>query len=405
MGEEKQTLMAVADALARVLGGVSVLPSETVSLNDAAGRVLAEDVSARVDHPPADVSSMDGYAVRSPDVAAVPVTLKLVGESSAGSGFEGTVGPGETSRIFTGAPLPEGADTVVIQEDTERDGDSVTMLESSHAGRYVRPAGLDFKKGQTLLKAGTVLQARHIGLAAGMNVPELTVRRKPRVALLSNGNELVEPGEPAGPHQIINSNTFALAAFVRDCGGEPVNLGIARDTVESLREKIVEAQKTDLLVTMGGASVGDYDLVQQVLGKEGFDLGFYRIAMRPGKPLIFGHMGKLPVLGLPGNPVSVGVTAMIFLKPALETMLGIPRENRPAETALLGCDLGENDRRQDYLRSSLSFDGNGNRVATPFDKQDSSMMANLARADCLVVRAPHAPAITQGERVEIVLLP
>ncbi|MEX2450025.1 MAG: gephyrin-like molybdotransferase Glp [Rhodospirillales bacterium] len=409
MGEEKQTLMAVADALARVLEGVTELAAERVGLNEAAGRVLAEDVVARLDHPPADVSSMDGYAVRSEDVATVPVTLKLIGESSAGSGFAGTVGPGETARIFTGAPLPKGADTVVIQEDTERpetgNGDSVTMLESSHAGRYVRPAGLDFKKGQVLLKAGTVLRARHIGLAAGMNVPELTVRRKPRVALLSNGNELVEPGEPVGPNQIINSNTFALAAFVRDCGGEPVNLGIARDTVESLREKIAEAQTTDLLVTMGGASVGDYDLVQQVLGTEGFDLGFYRIAMRPGKPLIFGHMGTLPVLGLPGNPVSVGVTALIFLKPAIEVMLGIARDTAPPETALLGCDLGENDRRQDYLRARLGFDETGRRVVTPFGKQDSSMMATLAAADCLIVRAPHAPATKKGEPVEIVFLP
>ncbi len=408
-GEEKQELIPVADALKRVLSGVSVLSTEEVPLSKAAGRVLAEDVAARVSHPPADVSSMDGYAVRSADVATVPAPLKLIGESSAGDGFDGAVGAGQCARIFTGAPVPQGADAVVIQEDTDRVDDTVIMKESSKAGRYIRPAGLDFKKDQVLLEAGTVLSARHVGLAAGMNVPILKVQRKPKVALLGNGNELVEPGNPVGPHQIINSNTVAMMAFVTACGGEPIDLGIARDTVESLKEKMLQAQEADLLVTMGGASVGDYDLVQQVLGDQGFDLGFYRIAMRPGKPLIFGHMtgktGPLPVLGLPGNPVSVGVTALLFMKPALEVMLGIAQDNKPIETALLGRDLPENDRRQDYLRSRLSYDTDGQRIATPFDKQDSSMMATLAHADCLIVRAPLAPAIGKGARVTIIPLP
>jgi len=403
-GEARQTLMPVADALKRVLAGVHKLGTEVVPLSKAAGRVLAEDVKARVSHPPADVSSMDGYAVRAADVVSVPATLKLIGESSAGDGFAGSVGPGECARIFTGAPVPDGADAIVIQEDTDKDGDAITMKESSKAGRYIRPAGLDFKKDQVLLTQGMRLSARHIGLAAGMNVPQLTVYRKPKVALLGNGNELIEPGNEVGPHQILNSNTVALMAFVAAIGGEPVDLGIARDTVESLKEKITAAQDCDLLVTMGGASVGDYDLVQQVLGGEGFDLDFYRIAMRPGKPLIFGHIGKQPVLGLPGNPVSVGVTSLVFLKPALEKMLGLSPEDKPVATAILGSDLEENDRRQDYLRARLSYAENGERIATPFNKQDSSMMATLAHADCLIVRSPHAEAIQQGSRVEIIEL-
>jgi molybdopterin molybdotransferase len=403
-GEAKQTLMPVVDALKRVLSGVQTLSTEDVPLSVAAGRVLAEDVKARVSHPPADVSSMDGYAVRAADVASVPASLSLIGESSAGDGFDGSVGAGQCARIFTGAPVPGGADAIVIQEDTDRDGDTVIMKERSKAGRYIRPAGLDFKKDQVLLETGTLLSARHVGLAAGMNVPTLKVQRKPKVALLGNGNELVEPGNSVGPHQIINSNTVAMMAFVAACGAEPIDLGIARDTVESLKEKMTAAQDTDLLVTMGGASVGDYDLVQQVLGDKGFDLDFYRIAMRPGKPLIFGHMNGLPVLGLPGNPVSVSVTALVFMKPALEKMLGIAQDSNPTETALLGSDLSENDRRQDYLRSKLSFDHNGERIATPFSKQDSSMMATLAHADCLIVRAPHATTLEKGSRVEIILL-
>ena len=397
-------MISVAEALAHVTSGVRLLSAEQVGVADALGRVLAEDVSSRVAYPPAAVSAMDGYAVRAADVAEAPATLRRIGETAPGARFPGTVGPGETVRIFTGAPVPEGADAIVIQENTESEGDSVTMLEGVPAGKFVRPAGLDFDKDQVLLRAGMVLSARDVGLAAAMNVPWLKVRRRPRIAHMATGNEVVMPGEPLGPDQIISSNSLALGAYVKALGGEPINLGIARDDEESLRGILAGARGADLLVTLGGASVGEYDLVRKVLGDEGLDLTFFKVAMRPGKPLVFGRLGDVPVLGLPGNPVSVGVTSVVFLKPAMEVMLGIRRAEGPAATALLGRDLGENDRRQEYMRATVDVDGDGALVATPFDAQDSAMMAGLARADCLVVRPPHAPPAKAGERVEIIRL-
>ena len=397
-------MISVAEALAKVTEGIEPVSDEQVPLAAALGRVLAEDLVSRLTHPPADVSAMDGYAVRAEDVGEVPATLKQIGISAAGAGFEGSVGGGETVRIFTGAPLPDGADAVVIQEDTDAEGDTITIKETAPPGHFVRPAGLDFKKGDTLLSSGTVLTARDIGLAAAMNVPWLRVRRQPRIAYTATGDEVVMPGEPLGPDQIISSNSVAMGAYIRVLGGKPVNLGIARDNEESLRQVLDGAKGADLLVTIGGASVGDYDLVRKVLGEEGMDLGFYKVAMRPGKPLIFGRLGEVPVLGLPGNPVSAGVTAVIFLKPMIERMLGIPVGDAPPPSAILGADLDANDRRQDYLRARLSHDPDGNLVATPFDKQDSAMLSRLAQAGCLVVRAPGAPPAKQGDRVEILLL-
>lgn len=397
-------MIPVAEALARVTAGVRPVAAEQVALGDALGRVLAEDVAARLSHPPAAVSSMDGYAVRAADVATVPAKLTLIGESAAGAGFKGKVGARECVRIFTGAPLPEGTDAVVIQEDANADGATVTMNERATPGQWVRPAGLDFTAGQVLLKAGRVLSARDIGLAAAMNVPWLRVRRRPRVAIIATGDEVVMPGDPVGPDQIVSSNSVALAAYVKALGGEPINLGIARDTAESLKALVAGVKGADLLVTSGGASVGDYDLIRSVLGQEGLEITFYKIAMRPGKPLIFGRLGETPMLGLPGNPVSAGVCSVIFLKPAMEVMLGIDRRDGPAPTALLGRDLGANDKREDYLRATLSVETDGQLVATPFDKQDSSMMAFLAQADCLVVRPPFAPPAKKGERVRIVPL-
>ncbi len=397
-------MISVEEALAQVLSDIVLLPAEQVGLAQALGRVLAWDVASRVSHPPTAVSAMDGDAVISGDVARVPATLERIGESAAGQGFAAALGPGQTVRIFTGAPVPEGADAIVIQEDTEAHGNKVTCKEKALPGRHIRPKGLDFEAGETLLRAGSVLTARDVGLAASMNVPWLAVRRRPRVAILATGDELVMPGDPLGPEQIISSNSLALAAYVEALGGEPLNLGIARDSAESLNALLDGALDSDLLVTLGGASVGDHDLVQQVLKDRGLDLSFYRVAMRPGKPLIYGRLGRIPVLGLPGNPVSAGVTTVVFLKPALEAMLGIRRDGDPGATALLGRNLSENDQRQDYLRAALGLDGDGERIATPFDAQDSAMMARLARADCLVVRPPHAPAAKKGERVRIIPL-
>ena len=397
-------MIPVEEARRRILEALAPLPAETVGLDVALGRVLAAPVVARVSHPPSDVSAMDGYAVRAADVAEAPVTLACIGAAPAGAAFEGTLGPGQAVRIFTGGPMPRGADSVVIQEDTKADGEQVEVQESVTAGRYVRPAGLDFRAGDEGVAAGRRLSVRDIGLAAAMNVPWLQVTRRPRVALLATGDEVVMPGEPLGASQIIGSNSLALAAFVEACGGEAINLGIARDNLESLKGLATGARGADLLVTTGGVSVGEHDLVRDALTAEGFDLGFWKIAMRPGKPLLFGRIAGTPLLGLPGNPVSTLVCATVFLRPALEALLGLAELERPPETALLAADLAANDRRQDYLRARLSRDSQGRRLAAPFARQDSSMMATLAEADCLVVRAPHAPAAKAGTPVEILPL-
>ena len=399
-------MLSVDDALARILGALTPLPAEQVAVSDGLGRVLAEDVAARRTQPPAAMSAMDGYAVRAVDVKTVPVILKVIGQAPAGDAFAGTVGAGEAVRIFTGGPLPDGADAIVIQEDTEAGDGTVTVLESTEAGRFVRPAGLDFKAGDVRLKAGRALTARDVGLAAAMNVPWLMVRRRPRVAILATGDEIVMPGDPIGPNQIVSSNSIALAAAVRVLGGEPCMLGIAPDDRDGLAAMASGAAGADLLLTSGGASVGDHDLVQSVLGEIGFELDFWKIAMRPGKPLIFGHVGDTPVLGLPGNPVSALVCAMIYLRPALARMLGAAdAETAPRLTARLTESLPENDERQDYLRARLDNDPDGRLAVTPFSRQDSSMLAMLAAADCLILRAPHAPALDAGTAIEVLPIP
>lgn len=399
-------MLAVADARDRILGAMRPLPAEQVSITEALGRVLAEDVAARRSQPPKAVSAMDGYAVRSADVESAPIVLRVIGDIPAGSAFDGRVGPGEAVRIFTGAPVPADADAIVIQENTEAGDGSVTIGKSAAAGAYIRPAGLDFTEGDVLLRAGRVLTARDVGLAAAMNRPWLMVRRRPRVAILATGDEIAMPGDPLGPNQILSSNSVALAAAIRVFGGDPHSLGIAPDDREALAAMVSGAAGSDFLVTSGGASVGDHDLIQSVLGDLGFSLDFWKIAMRPGKPLIFGHIGDTPVLGLPGNPVSAMVCALIFLAPALARMLGIPEEGAFTPTvARLTEALGENDERQDYLRGQLSESADGGLAVTPFSRQDSSMFATLAAADCLIVRAPHAPALEAGAAVDVLRMP
>ncbi|MCW8969943.1 MAG: molybdopterin molybdotransferase MoeA [Rhodospirillales bacterium] len=395
-------MISVAEAFEKVTGGVARLPSEVVGIENALGRVLAEDVASRVTQPPVAVSSMDGYAVRAIDITAPPVKMNVSGESAAGSETPGTLSPGTAIRIFTGAPVPEGADAVVMQEDTKRDGDSVIINVSVNSGNFIRPAGMDFSEGEVLLRTGKVMTARDIGLAAAMNVPWLRVTRKPRIAILATGNEVVMPGEAKSQNQIFSSNSLSLAAQVTALGGEPINLGIARDDEDSLHLMASGAKGADMLVTIGGASVGDYDLVRKVLGEDGLELGFYKVAMRPGKPLIFGMIEGTPMIGVPGNPVSANVTAALFLRAAMEVMLGIDGHHHEShDSAILGHDLDANDQRQDYLRARLETDANGQVTAIPFDKQDSALLARLAEADCLIIRPPHAEAAKKGEIVPI----
>jgi molybdopterin molybdotransferase len=398
-------VISVEEARSRILAKVGLMPTETISIAEAHNRVLAEDVIARVTQPPNDVSAMDGYAVRAADVADVPARLKVVGESAAGKAFDGDTGPRQAVRIFTGAPVPAGADTIVIQEDTERDGDTITVLQGAGAGTYVRPAGLDFSAGEVGLRAGRRLTARDIGLAAAMNVPWFSVRRKPRIALLATGDEIVRPGDPLGPDQIVSSNTLALAGLIRASGAEAIDLGIATDDETSLRSMAAGARGADMLITLGGASVGDRDLIRSVLGEEGLEIDFWRIAMRPGKPLIWGRISDIPMLGLPGNPVSSLVCGLVYLRPAIGRMLGLTDdESSDFSRAVLGTDLAANDQRQDYLRATIERGKNGEIIATPFGKQDSSMLSRLARSDCLILRSPHAPPAQKGDEVTIIRL-
>ena len=398
-------MLSVKEARTRILAAITPMPTEQIGLSNGLGRVLAEDIASRRTQPPTAVSAMDGYAVRAQDVSTVPVTLKISGHAPAGGSHDDVLGAGEAVRIFTGGPVPDGADAIVIQENTDSDGITVTVKESSPAGHYIRPAGLDFRTGDVILRAGDALTARNVGMAAAMNTPWLSVHRKPRIAILATGNEIVMPGDPIGPNQIVSSNSLALAAMIEASGAEPILLGIAPDKSNELSAMAAAAHGADMLVTTGGASVGDHDLIQSVLGDNGLEVDFWKIAMRPGKPLIFGDIKGTPLLGLPGNPVSTLVCGIIFLIPALQKMLGQSERESSLETAILAVDLAQNDQREDYLRARLSYDDSGTRMATPFSKQDSSMLSRLVQADCLLVRPPNAPAAKTGSAVEILPMP
>lgn len=398
-------LLSVARALQQVLAQAEPLPAEEVPLAEANGLVLADDLKARRTQPPADVSAMDGYAVRAADVASVPVRLKVIGEVAAGRPFATALGPGEAARIFTGGVLPQAADTVVIQELTTRDGDTVVVQKPAALGRNVRLQGLDFRTGDRLLTKGHRLTPRDLQLAAGMNHPGVPVHRRPKLALFATGDELVPPGQEPAPGQIVYSNGFALAALARAEGAAVIDLGVVGDKLDDTIAKVRRARESgaDILVTTGGASVGEYDLVQKAFAAEGMALSFWKVAMRPGRPLMHGKLGAMHVLGLPGNPVSAYVCAFLFLVPLIRRLAGRSDLAHPTETPVLGCDLAANDERADYLRASLSEGPNG-AVATPFPTQDSSMMAPLAKSDCLVIREPFAPPATAGSPCKIVRL-
>ena len=396
-------LMPVAEAKARILDGARPLPAETVPLAAAAGRVLARAVAATRDQPPFPASAMDGYAVRAADVATVPAALRVTGEAVAGRRFTGRVKAGEAVRIFTGAPVPEGADAIVIQENATRDGERLTVREGAPAGKFVRPAGLDFARGETVLAQAAVINARLVGLAAAMNRAALPVRRKPVVAILATGDELVKPGETPGRDQIIASSSLALAAFVRRFGGETLDLGIAPDRKAAIARAIARSAEADILITTGGASVGEHDLVRDTLADAGVRLDFWKIAMRPGKPLMFARRGRQRIIGFPGNPVSSLVCARVFLKPLLDRLLGLPDE-AAMQTALLAAPLPANDQREDYMRAVYAAAEDGARRVAAWAHQDSSMQRTLAISDCLIVRPPFAPALAAGETVPILAL-
>jgi molybdopterin molybdotransferase len=349
---------------------------------------------------------MDGYAVRASDVAAAPVTLKLVGEVAAGRPFGGTVGPGEAARIFTGGVMPRGADTVVIQEHTSRADGAVVVEKPTGSGRNVRPKGLDFAAGTVLLRLGHRLSDRDLALAAAMNHPHVPVHRRPKVAVLATGDELVMPGTAPAPGEIVYSNGFATMALAAREGCEIVDLGIAPDRLPETVAAIRRASQSgaDILVTSGGASVGDYDLVQQALAGEGLALSFWKIAMRPGRPMLHGRLGAMHVLGLPGNPVSSYVCAFLFLVPLIRRLMGRTDIAPVPQAAVLGGDLPENDERADYLRATLAKGPDGRPVATALPVQDSSMLAPLAAAGCLLIREPHAPPARAGSPCMILRL-
>ena len=398
-------LLPVQDALMRVLANAQVpLTSERVPLAECRGRTLAQDVAALRTQPPFPASAMDGYAVRAGDLASVPAQLTVIGESAAGRRFSGEVKAGQAVRIFTGAPVPEGADTILIQENTKAEGNSVTAFETETLGRYVRRAGLDFSAGDVLLKKGQRLGPTELALAAAMNHPALAVTRRPRVALLATGDELVRPGEEIGPDQIVASNTFAVRAYAENAGADVIDLGIAGDNFAAIEAAIraARAYGADVLVTLGGASVGDHDLVQTALAREGMELGFWRIAMRPGKPLMHGQIGDMRILGLPGNPVSAIVCGLLFLVPLVRALSGDPHAGDDrTEVAVLASDLPENDTRQDYLRARITGSSDGHPLVESFTRQDSSMLRILSEAQCLIVREAHAPAAKAGQTCRI----
>ena len=399
-------MMPVAEALARVLAAATPLPAVETPLMEAHGRVLAADLAALRSQPPADMSAMDGYAVRANDVATAPARLRLVGEVAAGHPFAGTIGPGEAARIFTGGVLPPGADTIVIQEHTRREGDTVVIDTATTKGRHVRTIGLDFARGAVLITKGRRLSDRDLALAAAMNHATVAAHPLPRIAVLATGDELVMPGATPGFGEVVYSNGFATMAMARRECCQVVDLGIAPDRLPETAAAVrrASAAGADILVTSGGASVGDYDLVQKALAAEGLTLSFWKVALRPGRPMMHGRLGAMHVLGLPGNPVSSYVCAVLFLLPLIRRLAGHAEVEPKLEPARLGCDLPANDERADYLRATLAPSDDGLPIAKPAPVQDSSMLTPLARADCLLVRAPHAPAARPGDPCRIIRL-
>ncbi|MBL8642645.1 MAG: molybdopterin molybdotransferase MoeA [Rhodospirillaceae bacterium] len=396
-------MISVSEARAKIVGALAPVGTETISVMDTLGRVLAENAVARIAHPTADVSAMDGYAVRAAD-ASLNATLNVVGTSAAGHPWGGSVGPGQAARIFTGAYVPQGADAIVLQEDTSVAGDAVTINEAAIRGKHIRTHGQDFKTGETVLHAPRRISFRDVGLMAAMNLPQVKVFKRPRIGVLSTGDEVVMPGDEVKHGQLVSANGPGLCAFVAAQGAVPVHLGIARDDAASLTKMASAAQDLDMLITTGGVSVGDHDLVAKVLGESGLEVNFHKIAMRPGKPLLFGHLKGTPFFGLPGNPVSAMVCAILYVGPALQKMQGLEGAAPATVKARLSVGMKANDKREDFVRATLERTETGELIATPYPKQDSAMITTLAKADGLVIRPPFAPQAQPGDAVDVIAL-
>lgn len=390
-------MIPVSEALERLFALVAPLDTELVPLTHAGGRVLAADVVATHVQPPFDAAAMDGYAVRRADLVR-GARLRLIGEAPAGTLFPGAVGPGEAVRIFTGGAMPDGADSVLIQENTDPAPNGIEVSAEPGPNAHVRPAGGDFDVGDRIV-APRRLTPADIALAAAMNAPQITVRRRPIVALVASGDELVPPGTALEPGKIVASNALGLKALFESIGAEVRLLPIARDTVESLTSVLRMADGADLIVTIGGASVGDRDLIAPVARGLGLDLAFHRVAMRPGKPLLAGRLGGATLVGLPGNPVSAMVCGLIFVCPMLRAMLGLAAEPAPRRAVPLTEDLAANGPREHYMRAVFQDDG-----VAPFAKQDSSLLSILSRADALIVRPPNDPPRAVGQTVDTIAM-
>lgn len=394
-------LLPVSEARSRILNSIKPLETEEISLSDALGRVLAKDAKAALTQPPFDASAMDGYAVRFEDINA---PLKVIGESQAGSSFDGVVGPGQAVRIFTGAPMAKGADTVVIQENVRHDDDQIIINEAKNKGANIREAGGDFKYDDVLVEASTKLNARHIALLAAGNVARLNVYKQPRVAVLSTGDELKDVGSEIGPDQIVNSNVPMLMALVKEHGGIATNMGTARDTVDDVRTKIRQVKDFDIFVSIGGVSVGDYDIIQDVLKEEGLKVDFWKVAMQPGKPIVYGDFNGIQYFGMPGNPSSAYVCFANFMLPAMNKMQGLGGLGYPRSHARLEHDLKPGGKRVNYLRGYVSENGLGEQTVSARLSQSSANLSPLAKSNCLLIREIDAPAAEAGDLVKIVLI-
>jgi molybdopterin molybdotransferase len=394
-------LLPVETALARMLEGIPPPESERVAIAAAAGRVLARDLAALHTQPPFDASAMDGYALAGMLGGEAGSVWTVIGESAAGRALAGSVREGEAVRIFTGAPVPRDCGTVVIQENVARDGNRITLTERAAPGANIRPSGGDFAKGDVLLGRGRRLDAASLMLAAAMGHGDVAVARRPVVAILATGDELVLPGTVPGADQIVSCNPVGIAALVEAAGGIARPLGIAPDRLDAIGERIRAQRDADVLVTIGGASVGDHDLIGPALSEEGIELAFWKIAMRPGKPLLYGRLGPTRVLGLPGNPASALITARVFLVPLLHALTGAAPDGRVRETAVLTAPLETNGPRLHLMRGKLGQTDGGALTVTPLRSQDSSLLCVLAEADCLIRRAPDAPALAAGDVVTV----